>query len=184
MTQVRDIGTANDPAVEALYRNVLGSPIQVVHDRAYDLRMLPALVVDGPDGPAGALAYDIADGAMEVVAIVADPPGGGVGSALMRAAVEKAGGAGLHRIWLVTTNDNLGALRFYQRRGLRIVGIDRGAVDRARRLKPTIKTVGVYGIPLHDELILELNLHDSGPAPAPSRDPAGSPETRRPDIRR
>ncbi|WP_215909533.1 hypothetical protein [Streptacidiphilus fuscans] len=58
--------------------------------------------------------------------------------------------------WLVTTNDNLDALRFYQRRGLRIVGVAPGAVDAARRFKPSIPVTGEYGIPLRDELTLEL----------------------------
>ncbi|MFF5052519.1 hypothetical protein ACFY1S_04950 [Micromonospora sp. NPDC000663] len=51
---------------------------------------------------------------------------------------------------------NLRALRFYQRRGMRLVAVDRGAVDRARRLNPQIPLVGEHGIPLHDELVLEL----------------------------
>ncbi len=62
---------------------------------------------------------------------------------------------GVRRIWLVTTNDNLRALRFYQRRGMRITAVDRGAVDRARAVKPEIPLVGADGIELHDELRLE-----------------------------
>jgi hypothetical protein len=59
-------------------------------------------------------------------------------------------------VWLVTTNDNLDALRFYQRRGLRLVAVHAGAVDEARRLKPEIARVGEYGIPIRDEIELEL----------------------------
>ena len=66
--------------------------------------------------------------------------------------------AGLRRVWLVTTNDNLDALRFYQRRGLRIAAVHPGAVDRSRAVKPTIPLVDAYGIPLRDELIMELRL--------------------------
>ncbi|MFD0788518.1 GNAT family N-acetyltransferase, partial [Micromonospora azadirachtae] len=79
-------------------------------------------------------------------------------------AASTARAAGLPRLWLITTNDNLRALRFYQRRGLRLVGVDPGAVDRARRLKPEIPLLGEDGIPLHDELILELRTAtDSSP---------------------
>jgi hypothetical protein len=70
--------------------------------------------------------------------------------------VAEARAAGSSRIWLVTTNDNLRALRFYQRRGLRIVGVDPGAVDRAREMKPSIPTVAENGIPIRDEIRLEL----------------------------
>jgi hypothetical protein len=58
----------------------------------------------------------------------------------------------------VTTNDNLGALRFYQRRGLRLVALHVGAVAESRRLKPSIPEVGHDGIPIRDELELELEL--------------------------
>ena len=60
------------------------------------------------------------------------------------------------RLWLVTTNDNLDALRFYQRRGFRVADVRPGALDDARRsLKPTIPEVGRFGIPIRDEIILE-----------------------------
>jgi hypothetical protein len=60
------------------------------------------------------------------------------------------------RVWLVTTNDNVDALRFYQCRGWRLAALRVGAVDDARaRLKPGLPEVGQYGISLRDEMILE-----------------------------
>ena len=62
---------------------------------------------------------------------------------------------GCTRLWVITTNDNVDALRFYQRRGFRLVRVHRGAVDRSRAsLKPEIPPVGAYGIPLRDEIDL------------------------------
>ncbi|MBF9128932.1 GNAT family N-acetyltransferase [Plantactinospora sp. S1510] len=150
-------------AVDALHEREWGGPYVIAHDVRYDLRELPTLVaVDGAvDGTAtvlGALVWRADDDGLEVVSIVADSSGGGVGSTLLAAAIEESRARRAGRLWLITSNDNLRALRFYQRRGLRIVAVDRGAVDRARRLKPTIPTVGEDGIPLHDELVLELRL--------------------------
>ncbi len=82
----------------------------------------------------------------------------GVGSALLSAVTALAGAERCRRLWLGTTNDNLDALRFYQRRGMRLAAVHRGAVDRARELKPSIPREGLYGIPVHDELELELLL--------------------------
>jgi len=60
------------------------------------------------------------------------------------------------RLWLVTTNDNVDALRFYQRRGFCLVCVHRGAVDHSRaHLKPEIPLAGNNRIPLRDELELE-----------------------------
>ena len=60
------------------------------------------------------------------------------------------------RLWLVTTNDNLDALRFYQRRGLRITAVAAGAVDEARKIKPGIPLLGDHGIAIRDEITLEF----------------------------
>lgn len=65
---------------------------------------------------------------------------------------------GCARLWLATTNDTIDAIRFYQRRGLRLITMHAGAVDEARKLKPSIPEVGEYGVPLHDELEFELPL--------------------------
>ena len=66
--------------------------------------------------------------------------------------------AGCRRVWLITTNDNLRALRFYQRRGFRLVAVHPNALARSRELKPSIPEIGLDGIPLRDELELELTL--------------------------
>jgi ribosomal protein S18 acetylase RimI-like enzyme len=83
----------------------------------------------------------------------------GVGTALLQLVEQLAAEQGCRRLWLITTNDNVDALRFYQRRGFRLAALHRGAVDDCRaQLKPEIPTVGDYGIPLHDELELDKQL--------------------------
>jgi ribosomal protein S18 acetylase RimI-like enzyme len=99
------------------------------------------------------------DGGAYLVSIDAEPSGAGIGSALLTAVESAAREAGCLSLVLDTTNDNLDALRFYQRRGYRIVAVRSGAVDEARRtLKPSIPEVGASGIPMRDELTLERPL--------------------------
>ena len=105
------------------------------------------------------LAYAIRGPACEVMALYVDEPRRGVGTALLAEIATIAESAGCSRLWLVTTNDNLDALRFYQRRGFRLVELRPGAVDESRsRLKPTIPATGSHGVPLRDELELERQL--------------------------
>jgi len=157
--RVRAVTPADRSAVDALHDREWGGPYVIAHDVRYDLRELPTLVaVDAAGAVRGALAWHLDGRGLEVVSIVADKPGTGVGTTLLEAAAETARAHGAERLWLITTNDNLRALRFYQRRGLRIVAVDPGAVDRARLRKPIIPTVGEHGIPLHDELVLERRL--------------------------
>jgi ribosomal protein S18 acetylase RimI-like enzyme len=147
-------------AVDAIHDVTWGGPIVVGHGVAYDLRTLPTLVaVDETGSVLGALAYHVGGDVLEVVSVAAaGAGGGGAGGALLSAAVDEARGQGLRRLWLITTNDNLPALRFYQRRGMRITAVSPGAVDEARRRKPSIPATGHEDIELHDELTLQLRL--------------------------
>jgi GNAT superfamily N-acetyltransferase len=77
----------------------------------------------------------------------------GVGTALIEEVERVVAEAGCHQLWLITTNDNVDALRFYQRRGFRLANLHLDAVDRSREaLKPEIPEIGEYGILLRDEL--------------------------------
>ena len=94
----------------------------------------------------------------EVVTLDSLRPGRGIGTALIEAVKSAASAAGCRRLWLITTNDNLHALGFYQKRGFRLVAVHPGAVDAARRLKPEIPLNGNDGIPIRDEIELEIVL--------------------------
>jgi hypothetical protein len=104
----------------------------------------------------GVATFHLTDRQCELVTLDALREGQGVGSALLAAVIEKANRQQCQRFWLMTTNDNLRALRFYQRRGMRLVAVHRGAVDDARLINPSIPVVGDHGIAIHDELELEL----------------------------
>jgi GNAT superfamily N-acetyltransferase len=130
-----------------------------VGERSFHVDDLDALIawnVGERVGAATCLTGSAGD--CELVSIDALTPRAGVGTALLAAVEERARGAGCARVTLSTTNDRLDALRFYQRRGYRITGVRAGAVDEARRRKPTLPLVGEHGIPLHDELRLAKEL--------------------------
>ncbi len=125
-----------------------------------DLDDLPSLVAEIGDRPAGLLTWrhDPATGEVEVVGIEAWIRDRGVGAALLRAVRTEARALGAERLWLITNNDNLDALRFYQRRGWQLARIHPGEADRSRERKPSIPIVGDHGIPVHHEVELELRL--------------------------
>src|SRR4051812_23581407 len=130
----------------------------------------PALLAEEDGRVLGVLTSLLAPPQCEVLTLHVEERRRGLGTALLAEAGLIAADAGCARLWLITTNDNVDALRFYQRRGFRLAALYPGAVDESRaRLKPEIPPVGEYGIPLRDELELELTL-----APAPPG-PPGSP---------
>ncbi|MFF5290397.1 GNAT family N-acetyltransferase [Paractinoplanes globisporus] len=155
---IRPATDVDHPRIVDLLSRSWGSTTVVAHGVKYDASTLPALLAVRRGRLAGLLTYTIGGDAFEVVSIDAVVERAGVGTALLEAAVERAEAAGLARLWLVTTNDNLDALRFYQRRGMRLVQINRGAVDESRKLKPRIPLTGEFGIEIHDEIMLEMRL--------------------------
>jgi GNAT superfamily N-acetyltransferase len=132
--------------------------IMVVHGRCYDVAALPALVAVPEELIVGVLSYVVEADALEIVLCHAQPPRHGVGRALVNAAVGLARQQSLRRVWCTTTNDNLAALGFWQAVGFALVALRPGAVTLARRLKPTIPLCGYHGLPIRDELDLELQL--------------------------
>ncbi|MGH3348890.1 MAG: GNAT family N-acetyltransferase [Nocardioides sp.] len=119
----------------------------------------PAVLAWSQGELTGAATYVVDGYGCELLTLHAATRLRGVGTALLSAVKDIARDAGCRRLWVVTTNDNVEALRFYQRRGFRLVLIRPGAVDRSREtLKPEIPTLGDHDIPLRDELELEMKL--------------------------
>jgi ribosomal protein S18 acetylase RimI-like enzyme len=137
-----------------------GGTVVVSRERRHEAARLPGIIAQIGADRVGLATYRRDGGDVELVTLDSVIHGRGVGTALLSAVADETHLLGSGRLWLVTTNDNLDAIRFYQRRRLRVVAVHAGAVDDARRLKPSIPTVGAFGIPVHDEIELELRLHD------------------------
>ena len=145
-----------DWAIPLLDRE-FGGQFQARRGELIDVLDGPALVAESDDGVAGLLCYGIDDDECELRLLLALERGSGVGSVLVHALRQRL--IGCKRVWVVTTNDNVDALAFYQRRGFRLSEVRIGAVDHTRRmLKPQISLAGEHGIPIRDELELELIL--------------------------
>lgn len=158
MTEVRSAGDVDARALVEHVVSTWGAEFVVAHDEAmYPARLAGFVAVSGEE-IVGHVSYRVESGRCEVVSIDASPPRVGTGTLLMEAVVEAAWTAGCTAVWLTTTNDNLDALRFYQRRGFRLIALRPGGFDRVRHLKPDLPPVGSYGIPRRDELDLELEL--------------------------
>jgi peroxiredoxin/N-acetylglutamate synthase-like GNAT family acetyltransferase len=156
--RIRATTVADLPWVrEELTRHWLGTAISS-RDVSFQADTLPALVAETRGHMVGLLTHQPASDEWEVITLSAAGEGRGTGAALLAHAADLARAAGAERIFLTTSNDNLNALGFYQKRGWRLVAIHRGAMDRARVAKPGIPAVGMNGIPMHDEIELELRL--------------------------
>jgi GNAT superfamily N-acetyltransferase len=117
------------------------------------------LIAEEGDERVGLLTYVVDGDACEILTLGATRRWSGTGTALVDAVRGVAREQGCRRLWVLTTNDNVDALRFYQRRGFRLDVLRPGAVDEARRtLKPAIPEIGDHGISLRDEIELVSDL--------------------------
>jgi GNAT superfamily N-acetyltransferase len=135
-----------------------GVEIIVLHGAVFRPEFLSGFVAISGEEIVGLITFHIEDDGCEIVTVDSLEPNRGVGSALMDTVKLCALQAGCRRLWLVTTNDNLNALRFYQKRGYALAALHRNALEHSRKIKPDIPPVGKDGIPLRDEIELEMML--------------------------
>jgi N-acetylglutamate synthase-like GNAT family acetyltransferase len=154
---IRPLAPADRQRLADLLRAGWGSTRMVSRGRLFEVAELPGFVAARDADWLGYTAYDIRGDALEIAVLESIVPGVGAGSALIAACVGVAQARDLGRVWLVTTNDNLDALHFYQRRGFRLTALHPDAVTRAREsVKPEIGLIGDADIPIRDELELDL----------------------------
>ena len=152
---VREATGGERDAVVQLFTRDFGDTHIVAFGDVMDLEAAPALVAEMNGELAGALAYRLLDPVLHIVALATDPmwQRSGVGGYLLAEAELLARRLRLTRMIVSTTNDNLPALYFYQRRGYRLSEAVPNGV--AQHVPPHN---GFGGIPVRDEIRLEKQL--------------------------
>jgi ribosomal protein S18 acetylase RimI-like enzyme len=159
--QIEKYSDAHRTWARRLLEEHWGSRQSVTRGKIYSADLLPGFVAMINKEPRGLLTYIISGSHCEIVTLNSLKGGVGVGTMLIEAAKKTALQAGCHRLWLITTNDNLPAIRFYQKRRFELVAVHRGAIAESRKLKPEIPHIGLDGIPIRDEIELEMRLSPS-----------------------
>jgi GNAT superfamily N-acetyltransferase len=157
-TVIRPVNEGDRPLLAWLVAELWGSEVVAVHGNLLRPGELPGFIAERTRRVAGLLTYQLVGDTLEIVTLNAIDRRAGIGTLLIEATVATARHYRCREIRLTTTNDNVDALRFYQRRGFRLAELRPGAVDRSRQEKPQIPRVGDYGIPLHDEIDLTLRV--------------------------
>lgn len=146
---------------ERIIRKIIdawGAEVVAVHGTLYYPVDLPGFGAFSDENMPGLITYHIGENSIEVVTLNSWQEGLGIGSALIKEVVQFAVLGGYKRLWLITTNDNTHALRFYQKHGFTISAIYPNAISVSRKLKPEIPMTGLDGIPIRDEIEMEMTL--------------------------
>jgi len=156
--KIRRIQEVDADWIVALTEKEWGAQRVVTRGIVHDVSMLDGFMAVRGKERIGHISFHIDRNECEIVTLNSLADGIGVGTALIEKVKETADRLDCRRLWLITTNDNTDALRFYQKRGFTLVAIYRGALEQSRRLKPEIPMVGIDDIPLRDEIELEMTL--------------------------
>ncbi len=155
---IRAVGASDRTIIHRFVVAQWGSERQVCNGEIYRPEEFPGFVAERDGQIVGFVPYRIQADRCEILLLNSLEAGKQIGRRLIDAVVEVAVDTGCARVTVVTTNDNLPALRLYQRMGFAVATIRTGAVDRSRALKPEIPATGVDGISIRDEIELELVL--------------------------
>lgn len=98
---------------------------------------------------------EIGDIELKSLAVAEDRQGRGVGRALVERAIRECRADGFRRLLVATAAADIDNLRFYQKRGFRMLAVERDAFTPAEGYPDGLM---VDGIPLRDRVWLSLDL--------------------------
>ena len=134
-------------------------PPSVSRGRATDTTNLPGFLCMENSEILGVVIYQVENGACEIVTLNSFLENRGIGTLLIKAVAEAAKAQGCNRLWLISTNDDTNAIRFYQKKGFVLVALHVNAIEKSRELKPSIPLVGMVGIRFLHELEFDMWLY-------------------------
>lgn len=131
-----------------------------VREEIIDADKLDGYVVYENQKIVGLVTYRIYKNVCEIISLDSVIENKGIGTILIEKVKEKAINSACQRLILITTNDNLKGLGFYQKRGFRLSKIYKDSMDNVRKIKPEVPEIGENNIPLKDEIELEIKLEN------------------------
>jgi ribosomal protein S18 acetylase RimI-like enzyme len=158
MIELRQLTPEDLPRLRQFWKENWGDEFVIAHGAVYHPEGLDGFIALEDDEWVGEATYAFSGTDCEIVSLDSLREGQGIGTKLIDAVRAEAQKQNCRRLFLITTNDNLNALGFYQKRGFELVRIHRGAVNESRKIKPGIPQIGMNNIPLRDEIELEILL--------------------------
>lgn len=130
----------------------------IVRGKEIDMTDTEGFYVVECDEIVALITYIIYEDSMEIMSLDSLNENNWIGTLLLEQVVEEAKKSGCKKIVLITTNDNINAIRFYQKRGFDMANLFRNAMEVSRRMKPEIPLIGDNSIPLRHEIEFEMVL--------------------------
>ncbi|WP_400245021.1 GNAT family N-acetyltransferase [Niallia sp. JL1B1071] len=153
------ITETNRENVRSFFQSHWGSTEMVLSTGIYDCSALDGCIAWNKEGEMiGLITYILRDTECEIISLDSVDEGKGVGTRLLHTVEQTAKQVPCNQVKIITTNDNVLALKFYQKRGYYLSELLVDAVKKARKIKPEIPLLGNHGIPIRDEVVLVKTL--------------------------
>jgi len=154
--KIRRTNSSDLEWIRNLFINNWGSDFIVSRGKIQRPENLEGVIAEENGENLGLATVNIENNEMELITLDSLKPGRGIGTMLINEVVNMAKEKNVKRLWLITTNDNLNALKFYQKNNFHLVKVYPGAIAESRKIKPQIPEIGEDGIPIRDEIELEI----------------------------
>lgn len=156
--RIRKTNSSDQEWIKNLFINNWGSDFIISRGKIHKPENLEGFIAEENEEKVGLATIFVENYEMELVTIDSLKQGKGIGKMLLDEVLNIAKEKNLKRLWLIATNDNLNALKFYQKNGFHLVKVYPNAIVESRKIKPQIPEIGENGIPLRDEIELEIIL--------------------------
>ncbi|MFJ8412938.1 GNAT family N-acetyltransferase [Bacillus paramycoides] len=158
MVQIQKITPEMKEIIQDFMCENWGSSMMVSRGRAHQLEKLPSFIALKNDRIVGIITCEVIENMCEIVSLDSFEEGKGIGTKLVDCVLQIARENGCKKVWLITTNDNMNALRFYQKRNFMMTNLYIDAVKEARKIKKEIPFIGYDNIAISHEIQLEYIL--------------------------
>ncbi|MEA4963759.1 GNAT family N-acetyltransferase [Lutispora sp.] len=155
---IKAISSENRRQIDDFISSHWFSTDMVVKGELVDMTVLDGFAVYDNEAVIGLVTYRIRSNECEIMSLDSLRGKQGIGTALVNKVIEIAREKKCTKIKLVTTNDNINAIRFYQKRGFDMTNLYRNALNVSRELKPSIPLLGDFDIPIKHEIEFEMDL--------------------------
>lgn len=155
---LQEINKEYRDTVNLILKDEWHCPPSISRGKIIDTTILPGFLFIKNEVIEGVATYNIENEECEIVTLNSFKENMRIGTTLILAVLDVAKKTNCKRLWLITTNDDINAIRFYQKKGFDLKAAHINAMELSRKLKPSIPLIGMDSIPIKHELEFEIIL--------------------------
>lgn len=156
--RIQSISPDNREEINKIIQNQWFSTDMVIRGEVVDLTKLDGYAMYDGEKIIGLITYRMTDQDCEITSFDSFRENQGIGTKILQKVIETAKSKNCRRMKLITTNDNINAIRYYQKRGFDMTNLYYNAIEQSRILKPSIPLLGDFNIPIRHEIEFQMQL--------------------------